>query len=483
MSSHLQIRMVYSSACHLFCSILVLMTATVMMNIVCSAKISLNVSQVAARFHRKHLSFRPFLAIRAKAVKAVEVSWPDYFALLALIKFTASTTSRPPSNFVVEVPRSPSIRSKGSVSSFFRRSGSNTRRTPAGSKDFSDTSSIFSSTSGTSNIFKLPRLTKKASTSSITSVRTDASRPAADTMSITSRRTGLSLADRGDYNSLPHLPSTSRSTASSIRRFATPPSSFPGAKVLASDPKYTGHVQDVFEEENLKSSGEIKQELAAVDAERKRLMDAFNGLELTTLTKRNQRQGKIHDDGRDLSTWTLIPSQRRGDSDATSVRSGNSVNTTYTGRRVVRQKTSSSLATMSSKPGSLHRKNSVSSMSSGKGMPSTNGGLAPPPVPSLPINVALGGGFNNSSTSINLSRSTGHLPMTSVPEDDSKSASGHSSKSGAQRQRDEADQEMELEMEEIRRRRQEVSTRYEARMEYLRAKLKGAQLHEKLMKK
>ncbi|KAF9026116.1 hypothetical protein BDZ89DRAFT_45087 [Hymenopellis radicata] len=391
-----------------------------------------------------------------------------------------STTSRPPSNFVVEVPRSPSIRSKGSVSSFFRRSSSNTRRTPAGSKDFSDTSSIFSSTSGTSNIFK--RLTKKASTSSIASMRTEASRPAADTMSITSRRTGIHVADRGDYNSLPHLPSASRSTASSIRRFATPPSSFPGGKVLASDPKYTGHVQDVFEEENLKGSGEIKQELAAVDAERKRLMDAFNGLELTTLTKRNN-QRKTHDDGRDLSTWTLIPSQRRGDSDATSVRSGNSMSTTYTGRRVVRQKTSSSLATMSSKPGSLHRKNSISSMSSGKGMPSTNGGVAPPPVPSLPISVALGSGFNNSSSSINLSRSTGHLPMTSVPEDEAKSVSGHSSKSGAQRQRDEADQELELEMEDIRRRRQEVSTRYEARMEYLRAKLKGAQLHEKLMKK
>ena len=41
----------------------------------------------------------------------------------------------------------------------------------------------------------------------------------------------------------------------------------------------------------------------------------------------------------------------------------------------------------------------------------------------------------------------------------------------------------DTEMEDIRRRREEVSSRYEARLEYLRAKLKGAQLHEKLLKK
>ena len=44
-------------------------------------------------------------------------------------------------------------------------------------------------------------------------------------------------------------------------------------------------------------------------------------------------------------------------------------------------------------------------------------------------------------------------------------------------------EEIENEMEDIRRRREEVSLRYEARLEYLRAKLKGAQLHEKLMRK
>ena len=44
-------------------------------------------------------------------------------------------------------------------------------------------------------------------------------------------------------------------------------------------------------------------------------------------------------------------------------------------------------------------------------------------------------------------------------------------------------EEAEPELEDIRRRREEVSQRYDARLEYLRAKLKGAQLHEKLMRK
>jgi hypothetical protein len=44
-------------------------------------------------------------------------------------------------------------------------------------------------------------------------------------------------------------------------------------------------------------------------------------------------------------------------------------------------------------------------------------------------------------------------------------------------------EDIENEIEDIRRRREEVSVRYEARLDYLRAKLKGAQLHEKLMRK
>jgi ABC-type Fe3+-hydroxamate transport system substrate-binding protein len=36
---------------------------------------------------------------------------------------------------------------------------------------------------------------------------------------------------------------------------------------------------------------------------------------------------------------------------------------------------------------------------------------------------------------------------------------------------------------EVQQRRKEVMARYEARLEYLRARLKGAELHEKLLRK
>ena len=42
---------------------------------------------------------------------------------------------------------------------------------------------------------------------------------------------------------------------------------------------------------------------------------------------------------------------------------------------------------------------------------------------------------------------------------------------------------LESEMAEIRRRRAEVVARYEAKLELLRAKLKGAEMHEKLLKR
>lgn len=75
--------------------------------------------------------------------------------------------------------------------------------------------------------------------------------------------------------------------------------------------------------------------------------------------------------------------------------------------------------------------------------------------------------------SVSSSRSTGHLPLPvslSVPEEMSSQDST-------------GDAEVDREVEDIRRRRTEVTKRYEARLEFLRAKLKGAEIHEKLLKK
>jgi hypothetical protein len=75
------------------------------------------------------------------------------------------------------------------------------------------------------------------------------------------------------------------------------------------------------------------------------------------------------------------------------------------------------------------------------------------------------------SSNVSLTRSTG---MSALLEDE---------QGGSTMRIQEDEARLEDEMDEIRRRREEVSGRYEARLEYLRAKLKGAQLHEKLLKK
>jgi hypothetical protein len=83
-------------------------------------------------------------------------------------------------------------------------------------------------------------------------------------------------------------------------------------------------------------------------------------------------------------------------------------------------------------------------------------------------------GHLKSSSSVNLSRSTGHLPLSTLAKDEvGRERMAQSGVDGG----------FEDEMMDIQWRREEVSMRYEARLEYLRAKLKGAQLHEKLLRK
>ncbi|KAG7088599.1 hypothetical protein E1B28_012573 [Marasmius oreades] len=395
----------------------------------------------------------------------------------------ASTSSRPSSNFFVDVPRSPSIRSKTSirsgVASLFRAAS---RRT--GSRDHHDTASVFSGISGTSTSHRPNPLQKKSSSTSVRSIRTDASHQT-DTMSTAGRRTERILYALDS----PHTPS--RASVGS-RRVVAPPSSFPRTSVAE---KYPGNVRDVFDTSTLQTSRDIQQELEAIEGERKRLMDAFNGLELTSLAKRQRRPNRARAGSRPstivvdnldrsvmkmASTTTLTPDSPSshlrvlgGESDVISIRSGTSVGTTLSMSRSIHSKTlpsktSNSLLNNSPSRGSLHRKNSSGSVSSGRALVG-KGKQRVPPVPVLPSH--LGKSVHASSSSVNLTRSTGHLPMSSLPEDED----------GAPMEVE--DIEFEAEMEDIRRKREEVSQRYEARLEYLRAKLKGAQLHEKLMKK
>lgn len=86
---------------------------------------------------------------------------------------------------------------------------------------------------------------------------------------------------------------------------------------------------------------------------------------------------------------------------------------------------------------------------------------------------------------MNLARSSGHLPLSTLAESeivDRRSFAEARPSPGP----DHDDAEivaLEAELADIRKRRGEVTARYETRLEYLRAKLKSAELHEKLLRK
>ena len=218
-----------------------------------------------------------------------------------------------------------------------------------------------------------------------------------------------------------------------------------------------------------------------MEAEGRRLLDAFNGLELTTLAKLQRHHVRPSLKSVDFrksspeSHWGPDSESRSRRiflaDDAISVRSGTSAGTTPSlSASLARPVHSPKKATWNTKPvsfasrsGSLHRKNSTSSLAS-----ESTGGRT------LPNLISHGHLKGVNLSNISLLRSTGHLPMDTVLEDE-KVPMSTTAKMEAE--------DIETEIEDIRRRREEVSLRYEARLEYLRAKLKGAQLHEKLMRK
>ncbi|KAF9489540.1 hypothetical protein BDN71DRAFT_1512010 [Pleurotus eryngii] len=375
-----------------------------------------------------------------------------------------TTPSRPTSQFHVDTTRSPSTRSKGSVSSgmgsFFSRITDSRPRSD--SKDHSDVSSVYSAQSNISNTFHR-LLTRKTSQSS---VGTDTG----DAVSITSRRTDRSLIDKMGV---------SRSTTS-VRRMAAPPSAFSlriGQTEAPPPPVVGVGLTNIFDEANLTTSQDIRKEILAVESEKRRLMDSFNSLELRVLTQ-NQRRGTSHALGaptRDIfgETGTSSPSLRTVDhgeslrrrvldTDAVSIRSGLSTSPSLA-RSAASWRTRSTTRTgtgpSSISESSIRHKNSRRVLEE----------IPPlPPLPGkLPVSGYLGvpsSGSNSSHSPTSLTAdNSSFLTLDTLPEDDVPSVTD--------------------EMDEIKLRREEVAARYEARLEYLQAKLKGAQLHEKLLRK
>lgn len=245
-----------------------------------------------------------------------------------------------------------------------------------------------------------------------------------------------------------------------------------------------------------------------VEAEGRRLLDAFNGLELSTLTRRQKRAGTavpsvpstpVHGsviDGRSTSSPLIERSILRTgkDIDGISFKSNGSSRTHSSMKRTpsmkLRGAQSSALAQSHS---ALLRKGSISSMST-----RSRGGTS--------VSVSHAGFLHQefgSTSSVNLTRSNGHLPLAPVAETEGRHARDATSfstpVSPVERARvaaasgrpktfvppddDEDLQAMQAELADIRRRRAEVTARYDARLEYLRARLKGAELREKILRK
>lgn len=327
------------------------------------------------------------------------------------MRFNESQLTRPTvPHPIASSSRPESLRSKVSftnLSGMFRKA---TRRTSS-----SDSMSIMSTTSNQSRTFPRRSVAKQASQAS--------------------------LSREHDRNS---------------NRQNVPPSAFSNRGIRSIKIRNTPAPEET-DGEHTQSVKEIRQEIEDVEAEGRRLLDAFNGLELSTLT-RTQRRPAI----------PISSPSMRGDSDTMSVHSSGSMSL----RRTPSGRMGSPLV---SQPISLSRKNSFSSVSS-RGKSIANFGPIPP-VPSLPSSPLgrLGAG---STSSISLNRG-GYFPLATVEEKRVVPLGSLSYMAS----NDPTIQLLESDMADIRRRREEVVARYEERLEFLRVKLKGAEMHEKLLKR
>lgn len=254
----------------------------------------------------------------------------------------------------------------------------------------------------------------------------------------------------------------------------TPPSSFPirnpdlknSSSILTSDP--------APDDEKVKSSQSIRLEIEAMEAEGRRLLDAFNGLELSALTRSQHTSGHAllpHSPSMSAlsrrnggeyneyfltagaSTSGLGTPYHGSDADGVSVRSTTSYGTNVSQPRSHRPNPSLRTSGPLGASTAANRKRSMSSLSSRARVPPS----ATPPALVHPRLGELG-----SVSSVNLVRLQG--PTLTTDEDSEMNA-------------------LESELFDIRRRRQEVTARYQDRLEYLRAQLKGAELREKLLRK
>lgn len=252
-------------------------------------------------------------------------------------------------------------------------------------------------------------------------------------MSISSRRTGRS-----------DLPSAIGTPSHRSTRKHGPPSSF-NLKYAASDVlREDGHDQTYLQ---TLTAEELRTEMRRVEAEGRRLLDAFNGLEMSARTKRRpSNNGELLGAGlqpksatleRSPSTWTLVPDSgsKAGLPASSSMPMPSSSNDAADSRSV---------------RSSVRRYRRAAPTESSK---SPNGMLTSPVSPL-------------SASRMVATRSTPNVAKTASSVDLT----------------DDEQPDVDRELEEIQRKRAQVRLRIEEKLEYLRAMLRGAEIREKLAK-
>ncbi|KAF7327673.1 hypothetical protein MKEN_00346700 [Mycena kentingensis (nom. inval.)] len=268
-----------------------------------------------------------------------------------------------------------------------------------------------------------------------------------------------------------------------------------------------GGSNDIFDDENLNTSAAIRDAISAVEAECRRLVTAFNDLETSAIIRYRQEDPQRARSG---STSTAALSQRpsisplppasasganphaksrsRSNSqrmDQQSIRSNNSLRTTKSTASLFQSSNSpsalplsqstppsGSASSWSTRISTLRRKGSVASLLSQGNSSFLTVGRAATPTPSV--------GRNRSPSVSDASRSVSHLPL---PNSGSGSSASGGGSTMMELLNNPTPEEGGEELAEVRRRRGEMVGRCEARLDYLRVRLKTAELHEKLLRK
>jgi hypothetical protein len=215
-------------------------------------------------------------------------------------------------------------------------------------------------------------------------------------------------------------------------------------------------VTDIFNTENLHTAKEINAAIAATQMEATRLLEAFKQLESTTV-HRIQLQTAQRPRPATSPSSPLSPNRKpyRRIPPPLNLSDKASVDSRSTART------------------SLSHSKSASSLRSRLHPPSPLSPFFSPPIHSA-YSVSSLASQVPSHGRMGMSSSTSRIMLTDSEEAQSSDGIGNGVEEGLSSHAD---------ILEVQQRRNEVMARCEARLKYLRAKLKGAELHEKLLRK